>query len=172
MEVVRRDDRESWREQKIAEQEIKHRLELRESFLSELGHPLPGCDQCLATVLFDGVTRYCTSLSPHFPIKKILLLLWKTLLAWLGDFERLKDMKNDTRRRYGLNLCEDTITVARTMEAVPPPCLPSVVDLICGGPNADGEAPPRRERPPLAKRQMACMALDSDNGNGKDDGTK
>lgn len=50
--------------------------------------------------------------NPHFPMKKILLITWKILLAILGGFEALRKEKAQRRKEFGLQPIEDTLEVA------------------------------------------------------------
>lgn len=53
---------------------------IREVFHTEVGQAVPGQD-LMAVTLLGMITRFCSGNVPHFPIKKILLLLWKVLLV-------------------------------------------------------------------------------------------
>ncbi|XP_071552352.1 striatin-interacting protein 1 homolog isoform X5 [Panulirus ornatus] len=98
-------------------------------FCDELGQPQGEDGELVAMTLLGMVTRFCNSSAPHFPIRKVLLLLWKVLLSSLGGMQQLSVMKNAYREKYGLQPCEeDTLSVARTMRASSPPA--SAADLI------------------------------------------
>ena len=45
-----------------------------------LAQPMGG-DELLPILLLEMVLKFCAGNCPHFPIKKILLLLWKTILV-------------------------------------------------------------------------------------------
>ncbi|XP_077400842.1 striatin-interacting protein 1 homolog isoform X4 [Vanacampus margaritifer] len=100
----------------------------RDSFKNELGAPLYNGEP-FALLLFSMVTKFCSMNAPHFPMKKVLLLLWKTILFTLGGFEDLQEMKVRGRQRLNLPpLPEDSIKVVRAMRAASPPA--SAMELI------------------------------------------
>lgn len=97
-------------------------LDLRESFIQDLNTPVE--DELLSTRLLLMVTRYCSGVSPQFPMKKVLLLLWKVLLTSLGGSEELTALKAKYRAAAGIPpATEDTVTVSRTMRAASPPAM-------------------------------------------------
>ncbi|XP_063811097.1 striatin-interacting protein 1 isoform X2 [Pseudophryne corroboree] len=101
---------------------------VRQTFRAELGSPLYN-NEPFAVMLFGMVTKFCSGHAPHFPMKKVLLLLWKTVLCTLGGFEELQKTKAEKREILRLPpLPEDSIKVIRNMRAASPPA--SASDLI------------------------------------------
>uniref|UniRef100_A0AAZ3RBF0 Striatin interacting protein 2 n=1 Tax=Oncorhynchus tshawytscha TaxID=74940 RepID=A0AAZ3RBF0_ONCTS len=128
------DDRPEWRT-------------AREAFKTELGSPLYNGEP-FALLLFTMVTKFCSMNAPHFPMKKVLLLLWKTILFTMGGFEELQEMKVRGRERLSLPpLPEDSIKVVRSMRAASPPA--SAMELIEQQQQAKRG---RRSRRPLVKQ--------------------
>lgn len=100
---------------------------LVDNFSTELGIPIG--DELLAVTLLGMVIRFCSGGAPHFPMKKVLLLLWKVIIVTLGGMQRLRELKAQYRQETGLPVCdEDTMEVARTMRASSPPA--SAADLL------------------------------------------
>ena len=69
---------------------------IRKSFLHNLSNPVCGDDN-LTAFLFRMLLNFCNGSMPHYPIRKILLLLWKTILASLGGMDKLASIKYDSR---------------------------------------------------------------------------
>ncbi|KIH58094.1 n1221-like protein, partial [Ancylostoma duodenale] len=89
----------------------------RSAFLAELSEPLDHVGQPLLLVLFEMLPPFYTGASPHYPIKKILLLIWKILLATLGGWRHLDMLKTAKRTALGLPVMENTIAVASSLPA-------------------------------------------------------
>ncbi|KAG8440097.1 hypothetical protein GDO86_006040 [Hymenochirus boettgeri] len=94
---------------------------LRSNFREELAFPVHS-EEPFAHLLFTMVAKFCSGHCPHFPMKKVLLLLWKVLLFTLGGFIELQSMKQQKRLELGLPpLLEDSIQVMKNMKPTSPP---------------------------------------------------
>ncbi|XP_066998245.2 striatin-interacting protein 1 homolog [Anabrus simplex] len=99
--------------------------ECRKAFIDDLSNSF---DELLVVKLLGMVTRFCSGSAPHFPMKKVLLVLWKSILVSLGGMEVLRLLKCRYRENCGLGATQDTMEVARTMRASSPPA--SAADLL------------------------------------------
>lgn len=72
--------------------EDNENADLVEAFIAEISQPIG--DELLAVKLLGMITRFCSASAPHFPMKKVLLLLWKVSLVSLGGTEELKKLKS------------------------------------------------------------------------------
>jgi len=157
VEVLRCQKEEDSEEYKQIQEEFK--LEITQAFNDEL----------LAVKLLGMVTKFCSGSCPHFPMKKVLLLLWKVLLISLGGMKELRQLKRKYRQEAGLpEAGEDTIEVTRTMRAASPPA--SAADLL----DAQNQKPGPAARPfrrSLVKQSSLdeSLTMDLDHNDQTDD---
>lgn len=117
-----------------------------EQFHSDLAHS--SGEDVLSVQLLSMVTRFCSGSAPHFPMKKVLLLLWKVILLTLGGMSVLKKLKSEYRKEAGLPIIEeDTIEIAQSMRPSSPPA--SANDLLVA---QDNQQSKRRFRRNLMKQ--------------------
>uniref|UniRef100_A0A8D8SPD5 Striatin-interacting protein 1 n=1 Tax=Cacopsylla melanoneura TaxID=428564 RepID=A0A8D8SPD5_9HEMI len=126
-----------------------------EMLKNEISNPIG--DELLAVKLFKMVTRFCSGATPHFPMKKVLILLWKVILVSLGGMKDLQELKKENRKQNGLKvLDEDTIEIAKTMRPSSPPA--SAVDII------EAQNQKRNSRPLKRLALMKQSSLDEPAG--------
>ncbi|XP_044285253.1 striatin-interacting protein 2 isoform X2 [Varanus komodoensis] len=136
----------------------------RETFRTELSFPVHS-EEPFALLLFTMVTKFCSGHAPHFPMKKVLLLLWKVLVFTLGGFAALQAMKVKRRLELGLPpLPEDSIQVMRSMRAASPPAY--TIELVEPPPlQPPQQLPPKRghrSRRPLMKQDSLDIYNEKD----------
>ena len=76
-------------------------MERRKTFMKELQNAVVG-DDMLTSLLFAMLLSFCNGSMPHYPIRKLLLLIWKTILSMMGGFRELAELKQQARVAAGL----------------------------------------------------------------------
>ncbi|KAI8817952.1 uncharacterized protein EV422DRAFT_590026 [Fimicolochytrium jonesii] len=78
-----------------------------EAFSQEITNTNPP----LAAFLFGLVAQLAEGNRKHYPVKKLLLLLWNVLLVCLGDTKRLSELKSASRTLEGLPAFDESLLV-------------------------------------------------------------
>lgn len=121
----------------------------RREFIEELTNLAPD-HSSLTSLLFTMLLRFCSSAQPHYPIKKVILLIWKVLLATLGGLAEAECMKKKVRAEAGLPSCFEA------PKDVKPVILPVTGNVLCIEPTSPFEQ---------ARREELATALQSDEGS-------
>ncbi|XP_012277148.1 striatin-interacting protein 1 homolog [Orussus abietinus] len=151
-------------EAKNPDSEYKHHVE---AFKEEIINPFG--EELLAVKLLGMVTTFCTGSAPHFPMRKVLLLLWKLILFSLGGMETLKQLKRKYREEAGLdNQQEDTIEVASEMRSSTPPI--TATDLLEPQNQKKHSRPFRRNLMKQRSLDEAGLASDFEDGENSTNG--
>jgi len=102
---------------------------LRTDFIEELRQNLNDKEKSLIVILFTMVFKFCSLTCATFPMKKVLLLIWKIILTCLGGFKCLHEKKIELRKKANLKILdEDPIEIVNKMTASAPPT--SASDLL------------------------------------------
>ncbi|XP_062549116.1 striatin-interacting protein 1 isoform X2 [Armigeres subalbatus] len=119
------------------------------NFTNEITYPIG--DELLSVKLLGMITKFCSGLAPHFPMKKVLLLLWKVSLVSLGGMDTLKSLKDTYRAEASLpQNKEDTLEISKIMRASSPP--------ITAPSNEDNQNPKRNK--PFRRSLIKQSSLD------------
>lgn len=106
----------------VKETDDTKRKSLRQQFILDLQQPYG--DELLTIILFQMLNKFCGGNAPHYPVRKITLLLWKIILITLGGTNKLREIK--TRRRKAAKLSEpleDIRDVVKNMRPCTPPMM-------------------------------------------------
>lgn len=99
--------------------------DLQKQLISSLENPINGIEP-LSVVLLNMVVQFCNHNVTAYPIKKILLLLWKIILAMVGGLDKLHVLKCEKRSSAGLEpLAENPLEIISKMKASAPPMNPA-----------------------------------------------
>ncbi|XP_045475787.1 striatin-interacting protein 1 [Harmonia axyridis] len=144
--------------------------EVIEAFINDIIYP--DHEEIMIVKLLGMITKFCSGTAPHFPMKKVLLLLWKLILITLGGMKTLKDMKVEKRKKAGLPLYdEDTFEVLKNMRPSSPPA--SASDLLEAQNQKRNTRPFRRQilmkQSSLDDQDTLGMELDSSMGGENND---
>lgn len=133
--------------------------EIIESFINDIVYPEN--EEIMIVKLLGMITKFCSGTAPHFPMKKVLLLLWKLILITLGGMKTLKEMKVEKRKKAGLPVYdEDTIEVLKNMRPSSPPA--SASDLL------EAQNQKRNTRPFRRQILMKQSSLDDQDTLGEE----
>ncbi|CAG0884935.1 unnamed protein product [Cyprideis torosa] len=166
--------------------ELENKNEVAKSqaleFRDEIRFPSVG-EEHLSVTLLQMVVRFCSNSAPTFPMKKVILLLWKVILLSLGGLWEQERLKNQYRQEAGLPpVTESTINIARNMRPASPPPLandaiesqnvprrpPRRVGLLIP-PNHSSSNPQHAQNPPLGLTKQSSLDDEETSSNFSSD---
>ncbi|XP_065408217.1 striatin-interacting protein 2 isoform X3 [Chrysemys picta bellii] len=80
----------------------------RETFRTELSFPVHS-EEPFALLLFTMVAKFCSGHAPHFPMKKVLLLLWKVLLHKYVSISDVQIKNEEELEKCPMSLGEEEV---------------------------------------------------------------